>query len=169
MRLIIVCRQVTSLSLSFPTLYPCINIWSYSRVCLSVCRPYYTLTRRESAPVFGLPVIRDGMCCSQVFFFLSRCCASSGPLRRRHSSHHHRERIYNISYIQIDTSTYEMLCVSGDGEVYSEEKSQETSLFIGWHQVGKKRKKQTKKFLVFFFFFFFLSLYARSNLIPWAH
>jgi hypothetical protein len=167
MRLIIVCRQVTSLSLSFPTLYPCINIWSYSRVCLSVCRPYYTLTRRESAPVFGLPVIRDGMCCSQVFFFLSRCCARSGPLRRRHSSHHHRERIYNISYIQIYTSTYEMLCVSGDGEV---QRGKEPGNFTIYRLApsGKETKK-TKKFLVFFFFFFFLSLYARSNLIPWAH
>ncbi len=133
-----------------------------------MCRPYYTLTRRESAPVCLVCLLFGTECVApKFFFFLSRCCASSGPLRRRHSSHHHRERIYNISYIQIDTSTYEMLCVSGDGEVQrGKEPGNFTIYRLAPSGKNTKKKQKTKKFLVAFFFFFFLSLYARSNLIP---
>ncbi len=141
MRLIIVCRQVTSLSLSlsFPTLYPCINIWSYSRVCLCV-GPVHSHV--ESAPVLFA-------CYSGRNVLLPSFLLSRPELPAALSVVDIPVIIIAKEYIpfHLYSYPYEMLCVSGDGEV-QRGKSQETSLFIGWHQwryTGRKNKNEKKK------------------------
>ena len=116
MRLIIVCRQVTSLSLSSShsnIIYMYIKIWSYLRVCQRECRPLYTHVATRVGPYFVCVfcVIRDGMCSLQKFF------SYLDP------------RLPVLSVVDIPVIIiakeyipsyyiylYEMLCVSGDGK-----------------------------------------------------